>query len=179
MRYYGNVRDELCRPKVQRAKVKWTLIVAVIVAAGMFVAIVSVDPFREVRQFHPVQSWGDEPLVNQSMPNDIVMFKTERCRVFKFTQDPLIVFAEVGGDSKYLQTIKDSFTAMMSTSYKGKETFEHDNGMEVMGLTVKLRSGRDADFFTIPKGKGSFTCKLVIRPLKKFEVSTIFDWLSR
>ena len=173
MRYYGTVPDDLSRPKVQRAKVKWTLTVAVFVATGMFVAVVLVDPFREVRQFHPVQSWGDEALVDRTLPDDMVIFETVHGRVFKFSQNPIEVFSGIGGNVSELSRF------LKNDAEESKDPrFENLGFLETFGLPVTLKSGREADFL-IFKGKGQYTCKLVIRPLKKLEVGTIFDWLSR
>ena len=179
MRYYGVVTEGENQVEVQSKRPRNILIFSVVAACAIFYFVATRDPFREVRELNPLQSWGDENLVDRTMPDDIVCTIKTNTRVFKFTQDPLVVFSKVGGESKYLQIIRDSFTAIMSTSFRGKVTFEHDNGMEIYGLPVKLRSGREAEFFTIPKSSGGYTCKLVIRPLTQFGFQSILDWIIR
>jgi hypothetical protein len=163
---------------VPRSKPKWLLVMTVIAAVASVVYLVSIDPYQQVRRFRPVQSWGGEALVDRSMPDDIVMFKTERCRVFKFTQDPITVFRGIGGNlNEFTENyqLNSSLTPLKRDSEIASLNLSI---MESFGFPVKLLSGREADFWTIQSG-GKYTCKLVIRPLTKFRFGSISDWFSR
>jgi hypothetical protein len=167
VRYYGSVSD------ARNRKPNKTLPLAIVLAITLFLLAVSIDPFREVRKFNPVQSWSQVHLVDRTMPDDIVVFETVQGRVFRFSQDPIVVFAGIGGNVNELTT-----TLRQDAEESKDPKFENLGIMKTFGLPVTLKSGRNGDFFITNSSVG-FTCQLVIRPLKGPEFGSIFDWLSR
>lgn len=167
VRYYGNV------PGVAAQNQKKTLLVAIVMSIALFICMASVDPFREVRKFHPAQSWSIERVLDRTMPDDIVVWEPLQCRVFKFSQDPVDVYASVGGDPSEL-------SRMLKLDEESRNQLKQDKVafLQWFGLPLSLKSGREAEFFIL-RGEGSYTCKLVIRPLAKRGMDSVFDWLCR
>ncbi len=157
--------------------------VAAVLAAGMFVVVVSVDPFREVRQFHPAQVWMNEDVIElpqTDQPSDIVLSSTVHSRVFRFTQDPIAVLAAIGGKKEDISSMREWLENLSEQSAEARKTVWTKKNLPLpwIGATVKLRSGREAGFFLIPKGE-RYTCKLVILPLTKFGFGAFVDWIIR